>query len=173
MLRRVPGPTERLDTVATISPYARHGGHHRNRRLAAAGHHVDVHRAAVHVRGEVDGRHAIRADRRGRQVDHQHAERVELARILRVHVGAGGVEGNLDLVGFDVRQQTVDAVGGRLQTHLRGALQAVGRGIDADHPDRLQHRAALEFVEQIGADVAGTDQRASDFFHARVSRFIQ
>ena len=45
-----------------------------------------------------------------------------------------------------------------------GARQALGGGVDADHPHRLEHRAALQLVQQVGADVAGADQGAFDFF---------
>ena len=96
MFLRVPGPAERLDTVATISPYfhrlhARHRGHHRDRRLAAAGDHVDVHLALPTCSLQVHRRHAEGADGGGREVDHHHAQRIELARVLGVHIGAGGV----------------------------------------------------------------------------------
>jgi hypothetical protein len=39
-------------------------------------------------------------------------------------------------------------------------------GVDADHPHRLQHRAALDLVDQVGADVARADQRTADLLHA-------
>ena len=120
----------------------------------------------AHVLRQVHRRHAERADGRRREVDHHHAQRVELAGVFGVHIGAGGIKGDLHAVGQHVRQQAIHAVGGGLDAHLAGALQAVGFGVDADHPDRLQHRAALQFVQQVGADVAGTDQGAFDFFHA-------
>ena len=54
MLARVPGPADLDATVATISAYDTGGrpgdrGHHRDGGLAAAGDHVDVHRAEVLV----------------------------------------------------------------------------------------------------------------------------
>jgi hypothetical protein len=112
---------------------------------------------------QVDRRHAEGADRGRGEVDHQHAQLIELAAVLGMHVGAGGVEGDLHAVGQHVGQQAIDAVGGGLDAHLAGALEAVGVGVDADHPHRLQHRAALEFGQQVGADVAGADQGAFDF----------
>src|SRR5690606_12588082 len=110
-----------------------HTGHRRHQRdggLAAAGDHVDVHRAGLEVVLEVDRRHAIRADGGRGQVDHQHAQCVELAAVLGVHVGRGGVEGDLDVVFQHVLEQAVDAVAGGLQAHLAGAGQALGGGVD-------------------------------------------
>ena len=39
----------------------------------------------------------------------------------------------------------------------------VPQEILTDHPDRFEERATFEFVEQVGADVARSDQRAFDF----------
>jgi hypothetical protein len=113
---------------------------------------------------QVDRRHAEGADGGRGEVDHQHAQLVELAAVLGVHVGAGGIEGDLDAVGQHVGQQAIHAFGGGLEAHLAGALEAVGFRVDADHPHRLEDRAALELGQQVGADVAGTDQSAFDFF---------
>jgi hypothetical protein len=88
---------------------------------------------------------------------------VDLARVLGVHVGAGGVEDDLHAVGLHVRARAVDALGGGLDAHLAGTLEAVGFGVDAHHPHRLEHRAALQLGQQVGADVAGADQGALDF----------
>jgi hypothetical protein len=92
---------------------------------------------------QVHRRHAEGADGGGGEVDHQHAQFVELAAVLGMHVGAGGVEGDLHAVGQHVGQQAVHALGGGLDAHLAGTLEAVGFGVDAHHPHRLQHRAAL------------------------------
>lgn len=137
----------------------------RNRRLARTRNHVDVHDLLVGQRLQVHRRHAQRADGRGGQVDHQHAQLVELARVLGVHVGAGGVKRDLDAVGLDMRQQAVHAVGRGLEAHVAGAFEAFGFGVDADHPHGFQHGAALDLVDQVGADVARADQGAFDFFH--------
>ncbi|MNE72692.1 hypothetical protein D3C80_1686530 [compost metagenome] len=118
---------------------------------------------------EVDRRHAVGADGRRSQVDHQHAQRVELAAVLGVHVGRGGVEGDLDVVFQHVRQQAVHAFGGGLQAHLAGARQTFGLGVDADHPHRLQHFTALDLVDQVGADVARANQCATDLLHCPCS----
>ena len=52
-----------------------------------------------------------------------------------------------------------------LMPSSRARFKAVGVGVDADHPHRLEHCAALQLVQQVGADVAGPDQGAFDFFH--------
>ncbi len=44
------------------------------------------------------------------QVDHQHAQLVQLAAVLGMDVGRGGVEGDLYAIGQHVRQQAVDAL---------------------------------------------------------------
>jgi hypothetical protein len=62
-----------------------------------------------------------------------------------------------------VGQQAVHALGGGLDAHLAGTLEAVGVGVDAHHPHRLQHRAALQLGQQVGADVARADQGALYF----------
>ena len=59
-------------------------------------------------------------------------------------------------------EQAVDAFGCDFEAHLGGTLQAFGLGVDANHPGRLEERATLQFVQQVGTDVAGTDQRAFD-----------
>jgi hypothetical protein len=63
-------------------------------------------------------------------------------------------------------QESIHPVGSGLQTHLPGTGQAFGGGVDADHPHGLQHRAALDLVDQVGADVARADQRTADLLHA-------
>jgi hypothetical protein len=135
----------------------------RNGGLATAGDHVDVHLAQPQLGLEVDRRHAVGADGRRGQVDHQHAQLVELAAVLGVHIGAGGVEGDLDAVFHDV--------GNRPSTPSAVVLRPISRArlrpsdwVDADHPHRLQHRAALQLVQQVGADIARPDQRAFDLF---------
>jgi len=83
----------------------------------------------------------------------------------RVHVGAGRVEGDADLVFFHMGEQAVDAFGGGLEPHLAGTREPFGSRVDADHPYGFEHAAAFEFVEQIGADVAGADHGAADLLH--------
>ena len=82
-----------------------------------------------------------------------------------MHVGAGCIKSDLHTVGQHVGQQAVHAVRGGLDAHFAGTLEAVGLGVNPDHPDRLQKGAALQLGQQVGADVAGPDQGTFDFFH--------
>src|SRR6218665_2972191 len=145
--------------------HAADGVDHGNRGLAAAGDHVDVHLAPADVLLQVHRWHAVGADGRGREVDHHRALGVDLGAVLGVHVGAGGVEDDLHAVGLHVRDQAVHAFGGGFDAHLTGTFQTIGCRIDTHHPYRLQHGAALQLGQQVGADVARTDQGAFDFFH--------
>ena len=86
MLARVPGPADFEAIEATISAYgtgrdAGDRGDDRDRRLAAAGDHVDV--GGVEVLVEVDRRHDERADRRRGQVDQPLAVAARAARRWR------------------------------------------------------------------------------------------
>jgi hypothetical protein len=65
---------------------------------------------------------------------------LSLRAVLGVHIGAGGVEGDLHAVGQHVRQQAVDALGGGLEPISRARFRPFGVGVDADHPHRLEHR---------------------------------
>ena len=146
------------------------GGDHGDGGLTTTGDHVHVHFLFAHVFQQIDRGNAVGADGGGGEVDHEDAEGIELVGVLFVHVGAGGVEGDLDVVGLDVGQEAVDALVGGLQAQVPGTLHAFGGGINPHHPHRFQHRAALQFVEEIGADIAGTDQGTFDFFgHLRFS----
>jgi hypothetical protein len=82
-----------------------------------------------------------------------------------MHVCTRRVECDLHVVGGDLRQQTVDAIGRRLETVLASLRETVGRGIDADHPDRTDPLAAQGLEHQIGADVPGPDQCCVDPRH--------
>ena len=93
--------------------------------------------ALAHMGRQVDGGHAEGANGGRGQVDHQHAEFVQFAAVLGMDVGGGGVEGDLHAVGEYVRQQAIHAFGGDFHAHLGGTFQAVGVGVDADHPHRL------------------------------------
>ncbi|MCY1306274.1 hypothetical protein D9M70_561260 [compost metagenome] len=139
--------------------------------MAAASHHVHVEYLLAKLFCEVYRRDAVGADGCRGEVDHQYAELVELARVFGVNVGRGGVEGDADIIGVDVRQEPVDAIGCDFQSHFLGALQTIGFGVDTHHPDRLQHVTALQLVEKVGTNVAGPDQGASDFAcHGLLSR---
>ncbi len=142
MFCRVPGPTDLDATVATISAYSTgwtrkaDGGDHRDGGLAAAAHHADIHFARPDVRLEVHRRDAIRAERGRREIDDHHAVLAELASVLAVRVGTRGVKGDSNVVSGQVLEEAVDTGGRRLQPHAGGALQAIGRDVDADHPER-------------------------------------
>ena len=81
-----------------------------------------------------------------------------------MHIGAGGIKGNLHPIGQHMRQQTVHTFGGGLDAHFLCALEAIGFRVDAHHPDGFQHGAALQFGQQVGANVARPDQGTFDFF---------
>src|SRR5690606_41264605 len=68
-----------------------------------------------------------------------------------------------------VGQQTVDPFAGGLQAHFLGALEAFGGGVDADHPYGFQYFAALQLVQQVGADIAWPDQGTADLLAHGVS----
>ena len=145
--------------------HARDRCNHRNRRLTAAGDHIHIHFLFADVFGQIHRRHAIRPNRGGREVNHDHAQFIQFARIFRVHIGRGRVERNLYAVTRHIRQQAVYAFGGGVQAHFLGTFQAVRFGINPNHPHRLQHLAAFEFRQQIRADVTRPDQGAFDFAH--------
>jgi hypothetical protein len=100
-----------------------------------------------------------------RQIDHPNATGIELAAVVRMHIGAGGIKGDLDAIGLQMGQQAIDAFGRRFQAQFACTLQAFGLFVDSHHPGRLQHRAALNLVNKISADVSRADDGALDFFH--------
>ena len=138
-------------------PASRDRGDDRNGGLAAAGDHVEV--AGVEVVVEVDHRHAERADRGGRQVEHPHAGVGAASPVGAVRARGGGVEDELDVARSAAcasRPSTPSAVVGHAQPPRAG--QAVGVGVDADHrADVSGPVAAQDLDHQVGADVAGTD----------------
>jgi hypothetical protein len=52
---------------------------------------------------------------------------------------------------------------------LAGQLETVRGRIDADHPARLDHVAAQQFVQQVGSDVAGSDDGGGDLAGHHIS----
>src|SRR5690554_2783279 len=149
--------------------HAGHCGDHGDGGLAAAGDHVDVENRLVCMLLQVDRRHDIRTDGGRCEVNHQYAQLVELAAVLGMHIGRGGIEGDADVVLAHVGQQAVDTFAGGLQTHFLGALEAFGGGVDADHPYGFQYFAALQLVQQVGADIAWPDQGTADLLAHGVS----
>ncbi|MDT4810266.1 hypothetical protein FQZ97_431740 [compost metagenome] len=73
---------------------ARHGRHHRNRRLPAARDHVHVWRILLL---EIDCRNDIRPDRRGREVDHLHAFTLQDLVVARVRACGCSIEDDIDI----------------------------------------------------------------------------
>src|SRR6266540_2957579 len=63
------------------------------------------------------------------------------------------------------RQQPVDALGRRLDTHRTGPGQPVGGGVDADHVTHVEVVAAPQLDQQVGTDVAGADDRGDCSAH--------
>src|SRR5262249_54903529 len=83
-------------------------------------------------------------------------------RRLSMRFCAGRVKDDLDLVGMG--EKAADSLGAGRQSQLACACQPFRLRNDADHQYRLQHGRALEFVEQIGADVARPDDGHWYFF---------
>jgi hypothetical protein len=67
-----------------------------------------------------------------------------LRAVLGMDVGRGRVEGDLDAVFLDVRHRPSMPSLVVLSPSSRLRAQAVGGGVDADHPHRFEHLAALE-----------------------------
>ena len=142
--------------------HARHRGHHRHGRLRAAAHHVHVGRVGVGVRREVHRRDAEWADGRGREVDDAHAALGELAAVLLVDVRARRVEGEPNAVRFEVGEQAVDALGGRLYAQLSGSREAARVRVDADAPDRREPLTSRRLDREVCPDVSGADDGDGD-----------
>jgi hypothetical protein len=82
---------------------------------------------------------------------------------VAVYVGAGGLEQQIGLL--VETQEPVDAFMAGLQAELAGAGQALGLGVDAHHPARLQPLRAQQLVQQVGADIARADDGDTCFRH--------
>ena len=132
-----------------------HGGDDRHRRLAAAGDHVDVGRGQVSL--EVDHRDDVGPDRRRGQIDRLDAGLGVARGVGQMGAGRGRLKHDVGQLGL--AQQPVDAL--VRGDHAGGPRprQAIGPGIDADHPAGLNQRRARELDEQVGADVARADDR--------------
>src|SRR5690606_16394856 len=145
----------------------RHRRHHRDGGLAAAGDHVDVE--LVQVLLKIDHRHAIRADGCRRQVDQAGAglQGTQEGVVLDVGRGRGGIENEVDVGKSFQAGQSFDALVGGGHAHARSTGQAIGGRVDADHGGHFDVlRVAQDLDHQVGADVAGTDDRSFEVFHA-------
>ena len=163
MFCRVPGPALLLaiggDDLGVLDRRnASGGGDDRHRCLAAAADEVDVRRRRV--RAEVHNRDHVRPPRRRRQVDGQHAGSLESRRVPDVGAGARGVEHDAYVAGF--AQQAVDAVRDRRYAMRSRDGEAVGCRIDPGNDHGLEHGASQQLQEQIGADVARTQDADGD-----------
>ena len=137
---------------------------HRDGRLAAARHHVDVRLVDVGV--AVDHRNGEGADRGGGEVDHLLAVLLQDGVVPDVRASRGRVEHDLD--GPVVRQlaQALDALVGRRHVEARGARESVGLRIDADHRAHFEGlRGSHHLDHQVGANVARADDRAGYLRH--------
>ncbi len=76
-----------------------------------------------------------------------------------VHCGGGGLEDDVGELGTS--QQPVDPLGRRLETQVPGSAQALAVGIHPDHVPELQVVGPQELVDEIGADVPGSDDGGS------------
>src|SRR4051812_41927389 len=106
---------------------------------------------------QIHWRDHVRPQRRRREIDHSLASLAQDWRRFYMRFGAGGIKDDLDLV--SMLKKAVDSLGAGRQSQLTCTRQPFRLGNDANHQHRCQHRRALEFVEQIGADVARADDR--------------
>ena len=145
------------------------GGHHRDRRLAAAGDHVQVGRVQLGV--QVDGRDDGRADGGRRQVDRDDPGLGVARRVRGMDLGTRRLVDDPDTEPIRFREEPVRTVGRRLEPPLARVSEAVRVRIDADQRDRLQDRGAAQLDDQIRPDVARADDRDRDpFSHVGASR---
>ncbi len=130
---------DRRDDLAVVHRDDRSDrGHDRDRRLSAAGDHVDVRRIEVFV--EVDCRDDVRSDSRGRQVDEPLAGRRQPRGIGDVRTRRGRIEHDADLVEGRQVDQSVDTVGCDRHVEPGRACQPVRGRVDADHRRHLERR---------------------------------
>ena len=149
--------------------HAAHRGHDRDRRLAAAADHVDVHLALADVLGEVDRRHAVRADRRRREVDH-HARRARRACgrsrgarrrwWRRRRCGCRRAQGAAAGRRRPRRSSTVPCSRALARPSEAGSMPTIHTGCEPAAAQRLVH--------EVGADVARADEGGFDLFHVPV-----
>src|SRR6266850_1669133 len=67
---------------------------------------------------------------------------------------------------YGLREQPIDTFGAGFETGPCGQPKAFGLRVDTNHPARLDHRRAQQFVHEIGADVAGSNDRDRDLAHS-------
>src|SRR5699024_10545675 len=143
--------------------YTCDGVDHGDSRLATAGDHIHVHFALPDVLDQVDRRDTEGADGGGGKIDGNDAAFAQDGCLCAVDVGACGVEDELDVVFFEVRQQSVEAFGAGFKAEFFGTREAFGFGIDPDHPDGLDGFTTEHFVEEIGPDISRANDGGVDF----------
>ena len=151
--------------------HPRHRVHDRDRRLATAGDHVDVR--YVEVLAQIGGRDHRRADGRRREIDRTDTGFGVLGRRVLVHVRRRRLEHQIGLL--VLRQQPVDALVRGFQAEVARALEALALRVDADHPARFEPLRPQQLVQQVGADVAGADDRDAcsgrhEYSYSKVNR---
>ena len=70
-----------------------------------------------------------------------------------------------DIEDLSLLEQSVDALGGRCQALLARPRQTLRISNDAGHKHGAQEMTPFEFVHEIGADIAGAQDRCADLFH--------
>ena len=118
---------------------------------------------------QVGGRDHPGTDGGGGQVDGADAGLGITRRGVAMHVGTGGLEHHVGLLVS--RKQPVHPLMAGLQPELAGPREAFAVRVDADHPARLEPLRPPQFVQQIGTDVAGPDDRDGGFGRHVLSLF--
>ena len=157
MLARVPGPADLEATDATISAYATGTTDDTACTIgtvAWAPQLIMLMFIASTCSRKFTGGETSGPTARRREVDGDDAGLLEPRRGRAVRLGGRGVEDDLRQLGAG--EQPVHALGRRLDPHRPGPLEPVrlDHAHDVLHLDRV---AALELGQQVGADVAGTD----------------
>ncbi|MGF6659587.1 hypothetical protein QF000_001231 [Paraburkholderia atlantica] len=110
-------------------------------------------------------------DRGRRQIDQANARLASAQEriVLHVRAGRGRVEHEIDVSKHGQTGQTFDAFMRGSNAKPRGARETVGVRIDADHRRDFEMLAVTQDLDhQIGADVAGADDRDLQFFGSHI-----
>ena len=140
---------------------------HRDRRLAPAGHHIDVHLVEIGI--QIDRRNGEGADGGRRQVDHLFAVLLQHLIVPPMRPRRRGIEHDADVFIFRQLHKPLDALmrGRHIETCRAG--QTIGRRVDPNHRGHIQHLGiAHDLDHQIGADVARPDDGTFDLFHSLI-----
>ncbi len=137
------------------------GGDHRDRCLAATGHHVDV--PGVEIGFTIDRGDGVGADRGGGEVDDLLAVLAQRFVMHLVGVGRGCVEHDADLgVNVHLHEAFKPLMGGGDAALARHG-EPFGRLVDADHGHQLHILRIFDHLDhEVGADIARPDDRRLD-----------